>query len=238
MEIRNKIQLLPWHPTRRWSARSLDKIKKIIVHQELGESNVEGVNQYHIGPNHVSPRGCPHFCYHFGIEKDGSIVQANELSSITWHTKGYNTESVGIMLVGNFNGTGYALGKEGPSQQQMDALQWLVDWLQKALNLSNQEVYGHYHFGKPACPGYVVSRWIENYRNDIVNRGEGILKPITDETDLQTRLKKLGYYIGNIDGIVGMQTKQAIFQFQKNNGLTVDGIVGPQTSKKIMELTK
>ncbi len=236
MEIENCIQLLPWHAIRRWSTRSLDKIKKIIIHQELGESNIEGVNQYHISPNHISAQGCPHFCYHFGIEKDGTIKQANELSSVTWHTKGINTESVGIMLVGNFKGTGYALGKEGPTQEQIDALQWLVKWLQQSLSLSNQDVYGHYHFGKPACPGYAISNWIENYRNNIDDVG-GIQLSLIDEKDLQTRLKKLGYYIGAIDGIIGVQTHQAILQFQKNNGLMIDGIVGPQTSRKLIELT-
>lgn len=238
MEIRNCIQLLPWHITRRWSTRSLDKIKKIIIHQELGESNIEGVNQYHISPNHISPNGCPHFCYHFGIEKDGTIKQANELSSVTWHTKGYNTEGVGIMLVGNFKGTGYALGKDGPAKEQMDALQWLVIWLQQSLSLTNQDVYGHYHFGKPACPGYAISEWIENCRNNIVESDKQVIVSLTDEKDLQTRLKKLGYYVGAIDGIIGVQTNQAIVQFQKNNGLMVDGIVGPQTTKKLIELTK
>lgn len=238
MEIKNCIQLLPWHITRRWSMRSLDKIKKIIIHQELGESNIEGVNQYHINPNHISPNGCPHFCYHFGIEIDGTIKQANELSSVTWHTKGYNTESIGIMLVGNFKGIGYALGKDGPSKEQMDALQWLVNWIQQSLSLANQDVYGHYYFGKPACPGYVISEWIENWRGNIDGTGKIEVFSLTDEKDLQIRLKKLGYYVGAIDGIIGVQTNQAIVQFQKNNGLMIDGIVGPQTTKKLIELTK
>ncbi len=47
--------------------------------------------------------------------------------------------------------------------------------------------------------------------------------------NIQTRLKNWGYYKGNIDGIYGYQTYQAVRYFQSKNGLGVDGIVGPET---------
>ena len=46
---------------------------------------------------------------------------------------------------------------------------------------------------------------------------------------IQTKLKRWGYYNGNIDGIYGSQTQAAVKSFQKKNGLTVDGIAGPKT---------
>lgn len=46
---------------------------------------------------------------------------------------------------------------------------------------------------------------------------------------IQTRLKNWGYYSGNIDGIFGTQTKNAVIAFQKANGLTPDGIAGKKT---------
>lgn len=51
--------------------------------------------------------------------------------------------------------------------------------------------------------------------------------------NIQTRLKKWGYYEGSIDGIYGTATKNAVIQFQKKNGLTADGIAGPKTLEKI-----
>lgn len=238
MQILNHIKTLPWHATRRWQSRSLDKIDKIIIHQELGESNIEGVNAYHIGPNHISKEGCPHFCYHYGIEKDGTIKQANELSSVTWHTTGQNTVSVGIMLVGNFNGTGYNMGKEGPTPEQLASLEELVKFLKESLDLSNQDVFGHYHFGKPACPGYKVSEWIETLRSR-VDDNENSSEAINNMTlmEYQARLQILGYYSGKVDGIMGPLTKRGTYLFQQKNGLLVDGIIGPQTKKKLVELT-
>ena len=46
---------------------------------------------------------------------------------------------------------------------------------------------------------------------------------------IQTKLKRWGYYNGNVDGIYGSQTLAAVKKFQKKNGLTVDGIAGTKT---------
>ena len=48
---------------------------------------------------------------------------------------------------------------------------------------------------------------------------------------IQEKLKRWGYYNGNIDGIYGSQTLEAVKYFQRKNGLTVDGIAGPATLK-------
>lgn len=47
--------------------------------------------------------------------------------------------------------------------------------------------------------------------------------------EIQTRLKKWGYYTGNVDGIYGSQTEKAVKSFQRKNGLKADGIAGKQT---------
>ncbi len=46
---------------------------------------------------------------------------------------------------------------------------------------------------------------------------------------IQRKLKNWGYYTGEVDGIYGSKTKEAVKYFQRKNGLTVDGIVGNQT---------
>ena len=48
---------------------------------------------------------------------------------------------------------------------------------------------------------------------------------------IQTKLKRWGYYNGNVDGIFGSQTLEAVKYFQRKNGLTVDGIAGSATLK-------
>ena len=51
----------------------------------------------------------------------------------------------------------------------------------------------------------------------------------SEVTQIQTKLKRWGYYKGNIDGIYGSQTLSAVKYFQKKNGLVVDGIAGTKT---------
>ncbi len=46
------------------------------------------------------------------------------------------------------------------------------------------------------------------------------------------------FYVGNIDGIVGPQTKTAYKNFQKYTGLVVDGIYGKNTNSKLIEVIK
>ena len=58
------------------------------------------------------------------------------------------------------------------------------------------------------------------------SRGEAV-------TNLQSRLKTLGYYQGEIDGQFGAGTKEAVSSFQRQNGLDADGIVGTETRERL-----
>ena len=51
--------------------------------------------------------------------------------------------------------------------------------------------------------------------------------------DLQTKLKKLGYYDGTVDSTFGSGTYTAVRAFQKKYNLTADGVAGSETLKKL-----
>ncbi len=46
---------------------------------------------------------------------------------------------------------------------------------------------------------------------------------------IQRRLRDWGYYSGEVDGVYGSRTEEAVRRFQKKNGLTADGVAGPAT---------
>ena len=50
---------------------------------------------------------------------------------------------------------------------------------------------------------------------------------------IQTKLKRWGYYDGEVDGIFGSKTVEAVKYFQRKNGLTADGIVGRATMQAL-----
>ena len=234
MNIINRITGLEWHKSRRWAVRDILSIQKIIIHQELGAADIEHVNRYHIGPNHLSEKGCPHFCYHYGIEKNGGIIQANELSSVTWHTAGQNRLGTGIMLTGNFEGPDNHTGTSEPTSEQMASLKELTEWLMTFLNLTRQDVYGHYHFGKPACPGYVIQQWIEKLRNETDNIHEDT-RMEQSMANVQRLLIRSGFDAGPADGIPGTRTMGAIRRFQASRKLVADGVAGPQTWRELLK---
>lgn len=56
-------------------------------------------------------------------------------------------------------------------------------------------------------------------------------------TAVQTRLKELNYYTGNVTGNYGEKTMAAVKAFQQKNGLTADGLAGPKTLAAIFSAT-
>jgi N-acetylmuramoyl-L-alanine amidase len=62
----------------------------------------------------------------------------------------------------------------------------------------------------------------------------GHLDPINTLSGIQARLNNLGYECGEVDGIDGPDTQQAVRAFQADHHeLTVDGIAGPKTQASL-----
>lgn len=56
--------------------------------------------------------------------------------------------------------------------------------------------------------------------------------------EVQTMLKKLGYYSADITGHAGDKTKEAIKKFQREYDLTADGVAGPNTYARLKAVYK
>jgi N-acetylmuramoyl-L-alanine amidase len=57
-----------------------------------------------------------------------------------------------------------------------------------------------------------------------------------DVLALQKRLAELGFDVGRLDGVYGLQTVAAVREFQRNLGLPPDGTCGPATFKTLTRL--
>lgn len=55
-----------------------------------------------------------------------------------------------------------------------------------------------------------------------------------DVAELQSRLARLGFDCGRVDGIFGPRTGRALFDFQSNCGIRADSVCGPATVRAIM----
>jgi N-acetylmuramoyl-L-alanine amidase len=54
-----------------------------------------------------------------------------------------------------------------------------------------------------------------------------------DVADLQSRLARLGFDCGRVDGILGPSTARALEEFQSNCGTAPDGVCGPETVRTL-----
>ena len=98
---------------------------------------------------HMDRRGYADVAYHFLIDLDGIIYQGLEINVRGAHVQGFNTGSVGIVLIGNFNET-------EPAQAQIDSLENLVDYLRYTYEIRYLAGHKDYPDQSPdgtECPG-------------------------------------------------------------------------------------
>jgi N-acetyl-anhydromuramyl-L-alanine amidase AmpD len=127
---------------RPWGKRSLSDIDKIIIHQALSKGTTESIHNYHTSENsHLKSGGAPRISYHYTIEEDGKIYMVNNLDDVVWHCRGVNISSIGVLVIGDFDGPTHR-GKSGdPTPEQLSSLKFLVDHLEKKLLMTNKNLY-------------------------------------------------------------------------------------------------
>ena len=94
-------------------------------------------------------RGFADVAYHFLIDSDGIIYEGREINIRGAHVQGFNTGSVGIVLLGNFNET-------TPTRPQLDSLEKLVDYLRYTYEIRYLTGHKDYPDQSPdgtECPG-------------------------------------------------------------------------------------
>lgn len=130
--------------------------KYLVIHHECPPVIVQGdrfniVDQYHksLGWNKIG--------YQYFIEKSGEVKQGRLDNEIGAHTKGHNTDSLGICLAGNFD-------LEMPTDNQIKSLQTLITTKMAQYSISSDKVVPHRYFAtyslaKEGTPSPNTSKW-------------------------------------------------------------------------------
>ncbi len=219
---------------KKWKTRDPVKIKGLVLHQELGWGTVEAVAKYHTSKNsHLRKGGVESIAYTFAIRKNGQIVLCNNLSKATW-SQGFkgrpgdeNSEFMSVMFEGLFQGEKVDDPSAGePNHQQL--LAGLVLWqiCREHWDWNENDLYGHFLFGKPSCPGNTLQTIVEAIRFNANN--------FSTVKSRQKALKELGFYKGKVDGKWGPVSKGSLMHFQEKKDLSADGVWGPNTEKAII----
>lgn len=168
--------VIPRHSNRTWQKRDLDSITKLVVHQLASPANPgtrdidNNIKYFTSTHNHISSKGCPYIPYHVIIDDDGKVYWCNPFEDITWHCKGYNTKSVGIGLMGSFDGPHFKGKDTNPTKEQINSLiKVLNGFIMYMFNdLKKSDVYGHCELDpgrKDACPGNGAMHALKEWRN-------------------------------------------------------------------------
>lgn len=246
---------LPRNPGASFRTRNPKEVVGFVVHQGAGEGTVAGYAKYHSSPkNHITPgTGLPGLCYTFGIERDGTIVWANDLDARTISQGGDspvpgkygNTHFMGIVVAGDFKAGEYAGGKRPyptPAQvASLIALIWHLSGYRQCRDLPNElfgstpkakhyDVWGHYHFGKSTCPGDFLASIVGIMRAEKPANSE----QLTTARDWQIRLKLKGHNPGPIDGKWGPKSRAALSSFQAEAGLPTTGMRDSATKAALL----
>lgn len=94
----------------------------------------------------------------------------------------------------------------------------------------NKSGLGYYHYHCGGYPAHLHTDGICPYSSNSSTSQGASSNANTSNTikQVQQALNDIGYDAGVADGIMGQKTKDAVEQFQKDNGLTIDGIIGKQ----------
>ena len=125
------------------------KITKIILHHSLTKDGSvvdwQAIRKYHIETQKWFDVG-----YHFGIEKinkEYEVLIGRPLQIEGAHTKGQNSDSIGICFIGNYD-------IAEPEKIMIEiALKRIILPLCLFFNLRAKDIYGHKDFAQKTCPG-------------------------------------------------------------------------------------
>jgi hypothetical protein len=98
--------------------------------------------------------------YHFVISGDGEIAEGREIIYSGDTNTEYNPKKhILINILGNFD-------EQKPTDEQINSLIKLCTYLSKKYNISFEQIQGHNHYAKTACPGKNLSNIITNLKEN------------------------------------------------------------------------
>lgn len=98
----------------------------------------------------------------------------------------------------------------------------------------NKSGLGYYHYHCGGHPAHLHTDGVCPYSSNSSSQAASSNADTSSTIkQVQQALNDKGYDAGVADGIMGQKTKNAVEQFQKDNGLTIDGIIGKQVKEAL-----
>ncbi|MCP3699130.1 MAG: N-acetylmuramoyl-L-alanine amidase [Aliivibrio sp.] len=132
-------------------------IKKIVVHcsatREGQDISTETIRGWHVNQNGWSDIG-----YHYVVELDGKVVVGRDVAKVGAHTRGHNSDSIGVCYVGGVESDGKTPKDTRTDSQKLSLLN-LITVLKSMY--PDAIVYAHRDFSTKACPSFDAKKEYE-----------------------------------------------------------------------------
>lgn len=122
-----------------------DVYRTVVVHHSVEYETDDITTVREIQALHMDDRGWADIAYHFAVGQSGQVFEGRALNARGTHVEGYNTGSVGVVFLGDFD-AGF------PTPTQLEEGRRLINWL--ALRLELTHLASHHDFNEDTvCPG-------------------------------------------------------------------------------------
>lgn len=240
VNVRDLRGVLPHKTDTEFMRRDPVKLHGMTLHHAAIRGNTEkdlvSIARYHVGPNHIAGGGCPGLCYTGAVLGDGTFCLAWNLNVTTWSQGDGNSKHLGILVLGDFYSPSNPTGFD-PTPPQWDSCLQVWRTSAQVFGWSKNQLFGHFDFGKPACPGDTLRNLVMDIREGIEPEKMVLLPDLGMDLPSTARhqkaLEMLGFSPGAVDGIWGPMSKAALARFQASAGLPVDGVWGANTQRAI-----
>lgn len=129
-------------------------IDTIIIHCSATYPDMD-VDAAWIKDIHVNQNGWSDIGYHYVIKRNGEVEQGRDENVAGAHARGWNSDSIGICLIGG-------LARDGNQPCNFTAAQWRsLDTLVHDIcdRYDIEEVLGHNDVSEKTCPTFDVKAW-------------------------------------------------------------------------------
>lgn len=109
---------------------------------------------------HLQFKGYADIGYHFVIDAAGKMYRGRDLNVRGAHTGGFNTGTVGIVLLGNFETT-------TPPQPQVDAFKTLARCLVSAYHITHLAGHRDFQPTETVCPGALLEPLLPSWASEL-----------------------------------------------------------------------
>jgi hypothetical protein len=160
--------------------------------------------------------------YHYFIEKNGAVLQARADSEEGAHCIGYNTQSLGICMAGNFDAT-------MPTEAQVASLKELLKRKMKEYNIPLENIVPHRKFAQKTCYGRnLADDWAQLL---VVEKEEVVPPPVINDSKNMNAVKSFvtGKRMKSLYWRTGMMILSAVIGGLLSNIDALAGYISPAT---------